>query len=170
MHTLEMRTDQRLPDCHQHVQEVLGHLSEYQLCMLFHPTRHHSHLCTNQRLPQVFIVIIFIPFILLIRVIPGNCIFDARCGLGESTQVEIVNCCYHCFRCPSFCISCCHRSITPLCAECFYNMRKFPAVANAFTSAPVVPLVANTDASSLEVKPDVSTSKIPRMFRAESPC
>ena len=31
-------------------------------------------------------------------------------------------------------------------------------------SAPVVPLVANTDANSLEVRPDVSASKIPRMF------
>ena len=28
MHTVEMWTHQRLPDCHQTVQEVLGHLSE----------------------------------------------------------------------------------------------------------------------------------------------
>ena len=52
MHTLEMRTNQRLPDCHQTFQVVLGHLSGYQLCMLFHPTRHHSHQCTSQRLPH----------------------------------------------------------------------------------------------------------------------
>ena len=31
MHTLEMQKHQRLPDCHQTVQEFLGHLSEYQL-------------------------------------------------------------------------------------------------------------------------------------------
>ena len=37
-------------------------------------------------------------------------------------------------------------------------------------SAPVVPLVANTDANSLEVKPDVSASKYLECFRAESPC
>ena len=50
MHTLEMRT-QRLPDCHQPVQEVLGHLSEYQLCMQCHPTHHHhSDQRTSQRL------------------------------------------------------------------------------------------------------------------------
>ena len=49
-HTLEMRTHQHLPDCHQTVQEVLGHLSEYQLCVQCHPTHHHSHTCTSQRL------------------------------------------------------------------------------------------------------------------------
>ena len=37
-------------------------------------------------------------------------------------------------------------------------------------SAPVVPLVANTDANSLEVRPDVSASKILVCFRAENPC
>ena len=48
-HTLEMRTHQHLPDCSQTVQEVLGHLSEYQLCMQCHPTHHHSHQRTSQR-------------------------------------------------------------------------------------------------------------------------
>ena len=38
------------------------------------------------------------------------------------------------------------------CCQCFHP------------SAPVVPLVANTEANSLEVKPDVSASKIPRRF------
>ena len=36
--------------CHQTVQEVLGHLSEDQLCMQCHPTHHHSHQRTSQRL------------------------------------------------------------------------------------------------------------------------
>ena len=46
--TATMQTPQRLPDCHQTVQEVLGHLSEYQLCLRFHPTHHHSHQCYSQ--------------------------------------------------------------------------------------------------------------------------
>ena len=50
MHTLEMQKRQLLPDCHQSVQEVLGHLSENQQCMRFHPTHHQSHQCTSQRL------------------------------------------------------------------------------------------------------------------------
>ena len=49
-HTLEMRTHQRLPDCHLTVQRSSGSLSEYQLCMQCHPTHHHSHQRTSQRL------------------------------------------------------------------------------------------------------------------------
>ena len=45
-----MRTYLRLLDCHQTVQEC--HLLEYQLCMLFHATRHDSLQCTSHHLPH----------------------------------------------------------------------------------------------------------------------
>ena len=76
-----------------------------------------------------FIVIIFMLIDVLIRVISGNCIFDARRGLGE---VKIVNCCHHCFRFLGFCISCCQRSITPLCTEGFCKMRECPHCCQCF--------------------------------------
>ena len=51
-HTLEMQMHQRLPDCHQTVQEVSGHMSEYPLCMLILPTLHHSRQCASQHRPH----------------------------------------------------------------------------------------------------------------------
>ena len=54
MQTLEMRMHQRLPGCHQTVQDLLGHLSEDPLCMLILPTRHHRRHCgTQHRLPRI---------------------------------------------------------------------------------------------------------------------
>ena len=61
----------------------------------------------------------------------------------------------------AFEISRCQRSITSLCTESIRKLREFPTVANAL--APVVPLVTSTAANSLEVKPEVPASKIPRM-------
>ena len=99
-HTLEIRTHQHLPDCHQTVQEVLGHLSEYQLCMQFHPTHRHSYQRSSQRLLRS-----------CHRHHPHtqqsvdpchsrNCIFNASGSLGELRQVKIINNCYNSFRFP----------------------------------------------------------------------
>ena len=49
MHTLEIRTHQRLPDCHQTVQKF------WVICWsthCVHPSRHHSHQCTSQHHPH----------------------------------------------------------------------------------------------------------------------
>ena len=57
-HTLEMRTHQRLPGRHQTVQEVLGHLSEYQLCVLiFFQLISQSPMCQSTSSSQFYIVI-----------------------------------------------------------------------------------------------------------------
>ena len=155
-----MRTHQHLPDCHQTVQEVLGHLSEYQLCMQCHPTHHHSHQCSSQRLLR-------------------------SCHRHHLHTQQSVDPChsiklhFQCERQPrrvqtgqnyqlllaSLAASAAsHHCVQKASTKC-ENFQLLPMFS---PSAPVVPLVANTDANSLEVRPDVSASKIPRMFSCQS--
>ena len=78
MHTLEMRTHQPLPDCHQTVCR-----STNCVCCFIQLAITITSVPVNIVF-IVFIVIIFILIDLLIRVIPGNCIFDARRGTDTS--------------------------------------------------------------------------------------
>ena len=144
-HTHEMRTHQRLPDCHQTVQEVLGVICRSTSCVC----------SVIQLIITVTSVAVNVFFVVVINII--------------FTLNNLWIRCYNSFRFSGLGISRCQRSITPLCTESFYKMRKLPTVAKLSPSAPVVPLVANTDANSLEVRPYVSASKIPRMFSCRNP-
>ena len=162
IHTLlEMRTHQRLPGCHQTVQEVLGHLSEYQLCTQFHPTRHHSRQCTSQHLPH--------------RILHSHCFVDPRhfrkLHFQYETRPRRAQTRQNCqlllpllqisWPFASLAASAASLHCVPKASTRCANFQLFPMLS---PSALDVPLVANTDANSLEVKPDVSASKIPHMF------
>ena len=80
---------QRFPGCHQTVQEVLGHLSKKNT----EDADSLQLVITVASVPFniVFIVPIVIISILinmLIRVFPGNCMFNARRDFRESRQVS----------------------------------------------------------------------------------
>ena len=137
MHTLEMRMHQRLPDCHQTVHEILGHLSEGPSCMLILRTRHHSRQYAGQHRPHS-IHRHHLRTHQFVDPRHSRKLFDAGRGFSESRQVRIVHCCQYCFRFPGLRVSCCQRIITPLCTEGIRKMSECPTVANAFSRSVLV--------------------------------
>ena len=155
MQTLGVRMHQRLPDCHQSVQEALGNLSVDHPCMLILPARPHRHHLHTHRFTD--------------HHHSRNCMFNARRGFWEFRQVNNVNGSHHCFSFPFLCISCCQRSITLQCVlkastKCDY----FQLLPVPSPSVPVVPLVVNADVNSLEVRPDVSANKMLRISSVQN--
>ena len=159
MHTLEMQTHQRLPDCHQTVQEVLGHLSEYQLCMQFHPAHHHQS--TSQRLLRssqsssssystICRSVSFHEIAFSMREAASESPDNSKLSTAATTASDF--------------LALASLAASAASLHCVLKASTWCQNFQLLPSAPVVPLVANTDANSLEVKPDVSASKIPRMF------
>ena len=150
-----MLTHQRLPDCRQTVQEVLGHLSEYQLCMQCHPTHHHSHQRTSQRLlrngdrhhlhTQQFVDPCH-SMKLHFQCEPQH----RRVQTGQNYQLLLQQLQ---IAWPSHLLLPVqhHTTVQKASTRC-ENFQLLPMLS---PSAPVVPLVANTDANSPEVRPDI---------------